>query len=93
MAGDISVGGYSSTCYFADPTVSFSGLQRWQSNLRLLVPFLEKPSIQLYSLKQTSRSPAALKVPHAHEKLPDWTLRACVRFSPDCMAAGHSLAS
>ena len=64
MTGDISVGGYSSTCYFADPTVSFSGLQRWQNNLQLLVPFLMQPSIELYSLKQTSRNPAGLKVLH-----------------------------
>ena len=49
-------------CYFADPTVAFSGLQRWQRNLQLLVPFLIQPSIHLLTLDQTSESPPALKV-------------------------------
>ena len=49
-----------------DPTVSFSGLQKWKQNLQLLVPFLEEPMLDMRSLEQLPRQlpsdPLLLKV-------------------------------
>ena len=53
VTGDVSTGAYAEDCYFADPTVAFSGLARWQNNLVLLVPFLISPRIDLEGLEQT----------------------------------------
>ncbi|KAK9820971.1 hypothetical protein WJX81_003813 [Elliptochloris bilobata] len=50
VTGDICEGIYQQDCFYGDPTVSFIGLQRWRSNLQLLVPFLEQPRIILLSL-------------------------------------------
>ena len=49
--GDISDAIYDSNCYFADPTVRFSGLAKWKGNLKLLVPLLIEPKIQLTKLE------------------------------------------
>ena len=51
IAGDISDVIYDTGCWFADPTVQFSGLAKWKSNLKLLVPFLIDPQIQLTKLE------------------------------------------
>ncbi|CAL8464982.1 g4517 [Coccomyxa elongata] len=56
VTGDIWEGVYSEDCYFGDPTVSFTGLQKWRQNLQLLVPFLEDPQIELFSLKNLNSS-------------------------------------
>ena len=61
MSGDIHEAIYADDCYFADPTVSFSGLQKWQRNLQLLVPFFIEPHIALKSLQTVCTSPAHLK--------------------------------
>lgn len=50
-AGDINDLIYDDNCYFADPTVQFSGLAKWKGNLKLLVPFLIEPRIQLTKLE------------------------------------------
>ncbi len=46
---------YDNDCYFADPTVSFRGLDKWRRNLRLLVPFLEDASVELLALDPADR--------------------------------------
>ncbi len=61
FAGDITEVIYDSGCFFADPTVQFSGLAKWKGNLKLLVPFLIEPKIQLNKLEcqqqQVQQSP------------------------------------
>eukprot|EP00850_Spirogloea_muscicola_P017585 SM000152S01573 [mRNA] locus=s152:302099:303317:- [translate_table: standard] len=55
VAGDITDWAYADDCVFVDPTVSFAGwpcLQAWKRNIRLLVPFLVEPSIQLLDIAQ-----------------------------------------
>eukprot|EP00271_Cylindrocystis_brebissonii_P021539 TRINITY_DN7763_c0_g2_i1.p1 TRINITY_DN7763_c0_g2~~TRINITY_DN7763_c0_g2_i1.p1 ORF type:complete len:354 (+),score=9.70 TRINITY_DN7763_c0_g2_i1:442-1503(+) len=47
LTGDITDSIYSDDCYFGDPTVKFSGREKWKRNIRLLVPYFEEPSIEL----------------------------------------------
>lgn len=61
-AGIISGEVYDDECYFADPTVAFSGLERWRSNLQLLVPFLEDASVDLLSLERAGNTPAGAPI-------------------------------
>ncbi|GMI42744.1 hypothetical protein TrCOL_g7394 [Triparma columacea] len=69
--GDIDPDLYSPNCTFTDPTLSFTGLAKFQSNLANLQPLLERfvkdPEVDLYSceLSEDSRSVAA-----------DWRMRA-----------------
>ncbi|KAK9850448.1 hypothetical protein WJX84_007932 [Apatococcus fuscideae] len=55
ITGIIGDEAYSPGCFFGDPTVSFSGLQKWKQNLQLLVPFLEEPMLDMRSLEQLPR--------------------------------------
>ena len=55
LAGIVRDSAYDSDCFFADPTVSFRGLDQWRRNLRLLVPFLEDASVELLALKSADR--------------------------------------
>ncbi|KAI5079481.1 hypothetical protein GOP47_0004960 [Adiantum capillus-veneris] len=43
---------YADDCYFADPTISFTGMDLYGRNLRLLIPFLEEPSLTLFSMNK-----------------------------------------
>ena len=61
-AGNISDRIYDSQCFFADPTVKFSGLAKWKGNLKLLVPFLVEPKIQLLKLEQDTQDSSVLHV-------------------------------
>ncbi|KAL3138137.1 hypothetical protein ABBQ38_005365 [Trebouxia sp. C0009 RCD-2024] len=71
ITGDISDRIYDSQCFFADPTVKFSGLTKWKGNLKLLVPFLIEPKIQLLNLEQDAQDSSVL---HAQ-----WTLQTSVK--------------
>ncbi|KAK9834380.1 hypothetical protein WJX74_000214 [Apatococcus lobatus] len=55
ITGVIGDEGYSPDCLFGDPTVSFTGLAKWKRNLKLLIPFLEQPSLDLKSLERLPR--------------------------------------
>eukprot|EP00898_Chlorokybus_atmophyticus_P000628 jgi/Chlat1/1566/Chrsp123S01847 len=45
---------YDDNCLFADPTVSFRGLERWRRNISLLMPFFINPTITLLDVQVTS---------------------------------------
>lgn len=76
ITGDINDLIYDDNCYFADPTVQFSGLAKWKGNLKLLVPFLIEPRIQLTKLESQqqpgNQSPTLLAqwTLQTHLKLP-----------------------
>jgi hypothetical protein len=75
VTGAISDAIYDEDCYFADPTISFTGRELWKRNLALLVPFLEDPSIELHSLRRVpgeGRGAGAVL-------LAAWTLRSGLR--------------
>ena len=61
-AGNISDRIYDGQCFFADPTVKFSGLAKWKGNLKLLVPFLVEPKIQLLKLERDTQASSVLHV-------------------------------
>lgn len=71
ITGDICDQIYDSQCFFADPTVKFSGLAKWKGNLKLLVPFLINPKIQLLNLEQDAKNSSIL---HAQ-----WTLQTSLK--------------
>eukprot|EP00884_Botryococcus_braunii_P021258 jgi/Botrbrau1/7816/Bobra.0159s0244.1 len=74
ITGNICEGIYAEDCWFKDPTVSFTGLRKWQRNLQLLVPFLEGPSLELRSLSRSP--PSADGAPVLQAK---WRLRTHLR--------------
>ncbi|KAG2449314.1 hypothetical protein HYH02_005469 [Chlamydomonas schloesseri] len=60
---------YAPDCYFADPTVAFSGTDLWKRNLALLTPFLEDPSVQLYGMRRLGRNEEGAEVVRAEWRL------------------------
>eukprot|EP00879_Flechtneria_rotunda_P011357 GHRR01011862.1.p1 GENE.GHRR01011862.1~~GHRR01011862.1.p1 ORF type:complete len:199 (+),score=43.08 GHRR01011862.1:210-806(+) len=73
VTGIINDSIYAQDCRFADPTVSFTGLDLWKRNLQLLVPFLVEPRIQLLSLKNLGYSKTG-----AQQLKAEWTLQTCL---------------
>ncbi|CAL5229294.1 g12592 [Coccomyxa viridis] len=77
VTGDIWEGIYADDCFFGDPTVSFTGLQKWRKNLQLLVPFLIDPGIELFSLSELD---ALASSNNSAQKLKaDWRLTAYLK--------------
>ncbi|KAJ7229218.1 hypothetical protein O6H91_Y460400 [Diphasiastrum complanatum] len=70
LTGNFSDVLYAEDCLFADPTVKFYGKDLYRRNLKLLVPFYEKPSLMLFSIKEASFSwkmwPGAFMVEHCY---------------------------
>ena len=51
ITGDLADELYAEDCLFADPTISFEGLQLYKNNLQLLIPFLVSPAICLKGIR------------------------------------------
>ena len=77
VTGVLSDGIYAEDCYFADPTINFTGRELWKRNLQLLVPFLEDPSIQLTSLREVA--PARGEARRGAVLRAAWVLRCGLR--------------
>ncbi|KAG2433404.1 hypothetical protein HXX76_008462 [Chlamydomonas incerta] len=60
---------YDPDCFFADPTVAFSGTDLWKRNLALLTPFLEGPGVQLYGMRRLGRNEEGAEVVRAEWRL------------------------
>ncbi|KAL3750328.1 hypothetical protein ACJRO7_011340 [Eucalyptus globulus] len=43
---------YAEDCVFEDPTIRFRGKGLYERNLKLLVPFFDRPSIKLHSIQK-----------------------------------------
>ncbi|GLC36463.1 hypothetical protein PLESTB_000151000 [Pleodorina starrii] len=65
---------YDPDCFFADPTVAFSGVDLWKRNLALLVPFLEQPGVELKGIRRLGRDEEGAEVVRA-----EWRLRTFLR--------------
>ncbi|CAI7913685.1 unnamed protein product [Closterium sp. NIES-54] len=59
VTGDISARFYDAACLFADPTIQFSGLRRWQRNISLLTRFFSAPTIHLHDLQVFPATPSS----------------------------------
>ncbi|CAI5977680.1 unnamed protein product [Closterium sp. NIES-65] len=59
VTGAISARFYDTECLFADPTIQFSGLQRWQRNIALLTRFFSSPTIHLHDLQVFPATPSS----------------------------------
>ncbi|GIL87599.1 hypothetical protein Vretimale_14712 [Volvox reticuliferus] len=65
---------YDPDCFFADPTVAFSGVDLWKRNLALLVPFLEQPLVELRDIRRLGRNDEGAEVVRA-----EWRLQTLLR--------------
>ena len=64
-AGDIDRALYIKDCVFADPTIQFRGLDKYQRNLKALTSFFDEPRIELFdvqTLPDGTKSTTALQV-------------------------------
>lgn len=80
LTGNFTSSLYAEDCYFADPTISFSGRGTYERNLKLLVPFLEEPSLTLFSLVKEGGEGCSIRAVwqlRTHIKLP-WRPFICV---------------
>ncbi|XP_038889843.1 uncharacterized protein LOC120079646 isoform X2 [Benincasa hispida] len=46
---------YADDCLFEDPTIRFRGKELYSRNLKLLVPFFDRPSIQLQTINKSNK--------------------------------------
>lgn len=71
LTGEFTTSLYAEDCYFADPTISFTGTTLYERNLKLLVPFFEEPSITLFSLNEETGDPGLIRA--------NWQLRTFIK--------------
>ncbi|MCO5593113.1 hypothetical protein L7F22_047119 [Adiantum nelumboides] len=72
LTGNLTRSLYADDCYFADPTISFTGRDLYERNLRLLIPFLEEQSLTLFSINKEPGEGCKIRAV--------WELRTRLRF-------------
>lgn len=75
VTGDVDPAVYEPDCVFADPTIQFTGFERYRRNLQLVVPFLVRPAISLRSLRELPPAERPGGAPALHAA---WQLRTGV---------------
>jgi hypothetical protein len=75
VTGDVDGSLYDDDCEFADPTISFRGLALWRRNIKLLIPFLSAPRIELRGPPRRAGTDAAGR----QTLLAEWRLVTGVR--------------
>ncbi|KAH7306330.1 hypothetical protein KP509_22G006900 [Ceratopteris richardii] len=71
LTGEFTRSLYAEDCYFADPTISFKGIDLYEQNLKLLIPFLEEPALTLFSMDKDPGEDSCVRA--------SWQLRTRLR--------------
>ncbi|XP_024363584.1 uncharacterized protein [Physcomitrium patens] len=78
LTGDFTPTLYADDCLFADPTIQFRGRDRYQRNLKLLVPFFEEPKLILFDIQEEGELQDSKSRQHKSINA-NWNLRTYLR--------------